>query len=51
MRETEGCYAQIEKEALAVTWACEKFMTYILGKEIVIETDHKPLVSLLGERI
>ena len=23
-------------------------MTYILGKEIVIETDHKPLVSLLG---
>ena len=48
MTETEGRYAQIEKEALAVTWACEKFMTYILGKEIVIETDHKPLVSLLG---
>ena len=48
MTETEGRYAQIEKEALAVTWACEKFVTYILGKEIVIETDHKPLVSLLG---
>ena len=48
MTETEGRYPQIEKEALAVTWACEKYMTYILGKEIVIETDHKPLVSLLG---
>ena len=48
MTETEGRFAHIEKEALAVTWACDKFMTYILGKEIVIETDHKPLVSLLG---
>ena len=34
MTETEGRYAQIEKEALAVTWACEKFATYILGKKI-----------------
>ena len=39
----------MEKEALAVTWACEKFATYILGKKIVIETDHRPLVLLLGE--
>jgi hypothetical protein len=50
MTETEGRYAQIEKEALAITWACEKFSTYILGKKIKIETDHKPLVSLLGEK-
>ena len=32
MSETESRYAQIEKEALAITWACEKFSTYILGK-------------------
>ena len=50
MSETETRYAQIEKEALAITWACEKFSTYILGKHISIETDHKPLVPLLGNK-
>ena len=48
MSETECRYAQIEKEALASTWACEKLSMYVLGKEITIETDHKPLVPLLG---
>ena len=44
MTETERRYAQIEKEALATTWACEKFTDYILGWNFLIETDHKPLV-------
>ena len=47
MSATEGQYAQVEKEALAITWACEKF---ILGKHIEVETDHKPLVPLLGTK-
>ena len=50
MSETETRYAQIEKEALAITWACEKFSTDILGKHIGIETDYKPLVPLLGNK-
>ena len=50
LSETEQHYAQIEKEALATVWACEKFGEYILGKQISIETDHKPLVSLLGTK-
>ena len=48
LSDTETRYAQIKKEALASTWACEKFSKYILGLKFTIETDHKPLVALLG---
>ena len=50
LSDTETRYAQIEKEALALTWACDKFSTYLLGKKFAIETDHKPLVPLLGSK-
>ena len=44
---SQAKYAQIEKEALAVTWACERSSNYITGKAATVETDHKPLVPLL----
>ena len=50
MSSTEQRYAQIEKEALATTWACERFSDFLLGKTFHVETDHKPLVSLLGQK-
>ena len=50
LTEAETRYAMVEKEALAVTWACEKFDYYLVGREFEIETDHKPLVSILGEK-
>ena len=50
MSDTEKCYAQIEKEALASTWACEKFSDYLLCLHFLIESDHKPLIPLLGSK-
>lgn len=48
---TQCRYAQIEKEMLAVTFACEHFRYYILGSCVSIETDHRPLVTLAKKDI
>ena len=45
---TETRYAQIEKEALAFTWACKRLSNYLIGIHFQIQTDHKPLVPLLN---
>ena len=50
LTETETRYAQIEKEALALTWALERSAEYVISKSIILETDHKPLVPLLGSK-
>ena len=50
MTDTERRYAQIEKEALSLTWAAEKFSMYLLGRSFHMETDHKPLVPLLSSK-
>ena len=50
MSDAEKRYPQIDKEALAVTWACERFSDLLIGMTFKIETDHKPLISLLGNK-
>ena len=45
---TETRYAQIEKELLAIVFACDHFEAYVYGREAVqVETDHQPLVSIV----
>ena len=36
-------YSQIEKELLAICFACCKFHPYCYGREVQVQTDHKPL--------
>ena len=50
MTSTEMRYAQIEKEALAFTWACERLSDYLIGLPFHILTDHKPLVPLFSTK-
>lgn len=47
LSETEENYAQVEKELLAILYACTKFHCYIYGKKVEMHTDHKPLVSIM----
>ena len=44
-------YSNIERELLAILFACEKLHTYTFGREIIVHTDHKPLQSIFNKPI
>ena len=43
LTHTETRYANIERDFLAIIFACQRFSTYLLGRSFVAESDHKPL--------
>ncbi len=47
LTENETRYAQIEKELLALVYACHKFHDFIYGHPVTVETDHQPLITIL----
>ena len=49
LSECETRYAQIEKEMLAVVFGVEHFHYYTYGRPISVETDHKPLLSIISK--
>ena len=44
-------YSQIEKECLAIKFGCKRFHHFVYGKEILVETDHKPLESIFAKSL
>ena len=40
-------YAQIENEMLAIVFSLKKFHQYTYGRHVKIQSDHKPLESIL----
>ncbi|GFN85683.1 retrovirus-related pol polyprotein from transposon 297-like protein [Plakobranchus ocellatus] len=46
LTECETRYAQIEREMLAIVFAAERFSNYIYGREIEVQSDHRPLETI-----
>ena len=42
----EQRYSQIEKEALAIVYGFRRFKQFVVGREVVLVTDHKPLTFI-----
>ena len=47
---TEQRYSQLEREALAIRWGCERCYVYLIGSKFIIETDHQPLLGMFKPR-
>ena len=43
LTDAETRYTNIERELLAIVFACQRFSTYLLGRSFITESDHKLL--------
>ena len=48
--ETQLRYSTIERECLAIVWALTTLARYLLGKEFILQTDHRPLTFLKASK-
>lgn len=51
MNEHEVNYSQTEKELLAIYFATQKFHDFIYGRNFDVQSDHKPIVSIMKKPI
>ena len=48
---TESRYSNIERECLAVLFGLEKFEYYLLGRKVLVETEHSPLEQIFKKNL
>ena len=51
LSDTESRYSNTERELVTACWSLERFSHYVFGKQVVVETDHKPLESIWKKSI
>jgi len=51
LSDNEQLYSSIERECLAIVYACKKYHCYFWNKQVTIQTDHKPLIFLFEKSI
>ncbi|KAJ8884676.1 hypothetical protein PR048_016534 [Dryococelus australis] len=49
--ESEEKYPQIEKEFLVIYFALNKFHQFVYGLELMVQTDHKPIVNIVSKDV
>jgi hypothetical protein len=50
LNQAEQNYATVEKELLAIVWACKHFRPYLIGRKFQIVTDHKAITWIFNVR-
>ncbi|UYV79003.1 K02A2.6-like [Cordylochernes scorpioides] len=46
----ERKYSQVEREGVAIVFGVNKLKNYLFGRKFTIYTDHKPLITIFGDK-